>query len=364
VEKSFTTKLGVVVISLQCAWLLSLQMEVAHLKQAVAGSALLEGRARVDVRTQERTRGSEDAAGFSTTALDASDAFSEAVTKVEYSTSSMGYLVMAPNLISNSFMNNLNGARPQGFDHFCMLRRSPYTVERDMTANCMMTISAVHPFTKCFEGPYCDNCAAEYPNAATTCNEATEERPFIFGTWTMGPRSGRGGLSGGWSAYHDGKILKIEGYKVADWQAVVALPRARRVQTDRVLFRGFLKILSGKASIQTDIGCDPDPELTATTSAAATTTNGWLAIHKLVSGSRVTRLGLVAFNLNVYGDDSDQTGPFEMYLALPYMANVVENLGADGQQSVAWVGSVEDQIVEDGLAVWEDDSIHLSNVKV
>jgi len=125
VEKSFTTKLGVVVISLQCAWLLSLQMEVAHLKQAVAGSALLEARARVDVRTQERTRGSEDAAGFSTTALDASDAFSEAVTKVEYSTSSMGYLVMAPNLISNSFMNNLNGARPQGFDHFCMLRRSP-----------------------------------------------------------------------------------------------------------------------------------------------------------------------------------------------------------------------------------------------
>ena len=338
VEKSFSTKLGVVVISLQCVWLLSLQMEVAHLKQAVAGSALLGRRARVEAHTQEQTRGSEHAAGFSKTAHDASDALSEAVTNVQDSTSSLGYLMMAPNLISNSFMNNLNGARPQGFDHFCMLRRSPWTVERDMSANCMMTISAVHPFTKCFEGPYCDNCAAEYPNAATTCDEATEERPFIFGTWNMGPRSGRGGLSDGWNGYPDGKILKIQGYKVADWQAVVALPHARRVQTDQVLFRGFLKILSGKASIQTDIGCDPDPELTAITSAAATTTNGWLAIHKLVSGSRVTHLGLVVFNLNVYGDDDDQTGTFEMYLALPYMANVVEKLGAGGQQSVAWVG--------------------------
>ena len=127
-----------------------------------------------------------------------------------------------------------------------------------------------------------------------------------------------------------------------------------------MLFRGFLKIISGKASIQTDIGYHPDPELTAMTSAAATATNGWLEVHKLVSGSRTTDFasGLV-FSLNVYGDDSDQTGPYEMYLALPYMANVVETLTADGQQSVAWVGSVEDQLVDDGLAAWVHDKIHL-----
>ena len=145
------------------------------------------------------------------------------------------YLMMVPNLISNSFMNNLNGQRPQGFAHFCILRRSPYT----RTTNCVMSILAVHPFTQCFEGPYCDNCAAQYPHAARTCNEATEQRPYIFGTWTMGPRSGRGGLSGCWAGYRDGKILKIQGVQAANWQAVVALPASRRVQTDRVLFRGF-----------------------------------------------------------------------------------------------------------------------------
>ena len=54
VEKSFSTKLGVVVISLQCVWLLSLQMEVAHLKKAAAGSALMCSRARVEAHTQQR----------------------------------------------------------------------------------------------------------------------------------------------------------------------------------------------------------------------------------------------------------------------------------------------------------------------
>jgi len=329
---------GAVVISLQCVWLLSLQLEVAHLKHTAVDAALLQERARVESQGRWPTpvrAGAESAAQ-----------------------SLFTYLMMAPNLISNGFMNNLNGQRPQGFSHLCILRRSPYTSERGGT-NCVMSISAVHPFTQCFEGPYCDNCAAKYPHAARTCNEATEQRPYIFGTWNMGPRSGRGGLSGGWGGHRDGKILKIHGVRAANWQAVVTLPVSRRVQTDRVLFRGFLKIISGKASIQTDIGCDPDPELTAMTSAAATATNGWLEIHKLVSGSRITNLGSdLVFNLNVYGAASDQTGPYEMYLALPYMANVVETL-TDGQQSVAWVGSVEDQLVDDGLAAWAHDKIHL-----
>ena len=96
------------------------------------------------------------------------------------------------------------------------------------------------------------------------------------------------------------------------------------------------------------------------TSAAATATNGWLEMHKLMSGSRTRNFASdLVFSLHVYGDDSDQTGPYEMYLALPYMANVVETLTADGQQSVAWMGSVEDQLVDDGLAAWVHDKIHL-----
>jgi len=68
----------------------------------------------------------------------------------------------------------------------------------------------------------------------------------------------------------------------------------------------------------------------------------------------------VVFKLNVYGEDDDQTGAFEMYLALPYMANVVEKLSTDGQQSVAWVGSVEDQMVDHGFAAWENDRLQLN----
>ena len=207
--KLLHTTPGVVVISLQCVWLLSLQLEVAHLKQTAVDAALLQERVRVESqgRWPSPVRAGPESA----------------------SQSLFTYLMMAPNLISNSFMNNLNGQRPQGFSHFCILRRSPYT----QTTNCVMSISAVHPFTQCFEGPYCDNCAAQYPHPARTCNEATEQRPYIFGTWTMGPRSGRGGLSGGWAGYRDGKILifsRCSSCKLAGCGGLARLPASANGQ--------------------------------------------------------------------------------------------------------------------------------------
>lgn len=169
----------------------------------------------------------------------------------------------------------------------------------------------------------------------------------------MGPRVGRGGLSTGWGSAGDGHILKIIGDIGSNMLGRVEFPRYRRIETRRVLFRAFLKVIKGKASLQTDVGINP--RWTAQTSAAQT--DGWIGIHELLDGDQITSFNSSDdYFFGIYGENTDNTGAFEMYLALPYIANIVEKSHpGDHHQYLAWVGAIEDQLVDEGLALWNND---------
>jgi len=144
-----------------------------------------EKRLRTEARTQELT--AVDRAGSVTTLhnlAEAPDSLSDVVASVGGAPTSFEYLTMGPNLVSNSFMNNLNGQRPHGYYHYCILRRSPWTREYGVTPNCMMSVSAVHPYTQCFEGPLCGPQARGQPRGS--------HHQFLFGCGVQTERVRRG----------------------------------------------------------------------------------------------------------------------------------------------------------------------------
>ena len=71
-------------------------------------------------------------------------------------------------------MNHVNGdGAPNGY------------VTGTYRAGRTINIQAVHPYTKCFEGPYCDITGAQQrwlcpTETAESCEDATESVPFIF----------------------------------------------------------------------------------------------------------------------------------------------------------------------------------------
>lgn len=257
------------------------------------------------------------------------------------------YMLLPPNMIDNSFMHKLNGDKPAGFS------RSTYK------GGGVINIQAVHPYTKCFEGPYCNlpegGCTQ---NQAETCNEATESKPYIFGRYYKGSRASRGGLADGWAGQRDGKILKISGKRDCSDdhnQVRVNFPIEGRILTRKVLFRGFLKIIKGKASLQTDVSSRPRWTREQTEAAQ----DGWLSIHELIAGSHITDLdNQHVFSFNCYGEATGHFGDFEMYLALPYMANIVEK--SDSTTSAHWQESIVDNLIGRNVLKWSGDEISLN----
>ena len=69
-----------------------------------------------------------------------------------------------------------------------------------------VTIEAVSPNTKAFEGPYLPTKPAD---AVDDEKLATGDNPFWFGVYNCGPRMGRGGLANGWGSAGGGNILKV-----------------------------------------------------------------------------------------------------------------------------------------------------------
>ncbi|MBW4586366.1 hypothetical protein G7B40_036040 [Aetokthonos hydrillicola Thurmond2011] len=112
-----------------------------------------------------------------------------------------------------------------------------------------VALEAVHPFTKGFEGPY----VQEQPsNAVGSVEEATEANPFWFGRFNKGSRASRGGLADGWHSIGDGKILKITGDNSGEHTCIL-FPFEQNVLTNKLRFKGWLKITSGK---QVGFGAD------------------------------------------------------------------------------------------------------------
>ena len=66
-------------------------------------------------------------------------------------------------------------------------------------------------------------------------------------------------------------------------------------------------------------------------------------------------------SLEVFGGASNNKGSFEMYLALPYMAIVMEktsDMNNDGtKHKLRWQDSIMDQLVQHGIAKWDSDNM-------
>ena len=72
-------------------------------------------------------------------------------------------------------------------------------------------------------------------------------------SFDKGPRAARGGLTGGWSAHSDGKILKIWGVRNNTHNlnhVYVKFPIEGRMVVNTMYVRMYLKIIRGKAAVQ------------------------------------------------------------------------------------------------------------------
>jgi hypothetical protein len=254
------------------------------------------------------------------------------------------------NMISNSFMSSLVEGKPAGF------QTNKYPSSSSQQSPGEIKIEAAHPYTKGFEGPYCDVSGADLsnvcPQRAVAIDEATEATPWVFGRYDKGERVQRGGLGNGWGGHHDGHILKIVGRRNhgALW---VSFAMEKRSITRRILFRGYIKIIKGKASVQSDIHLAPRWNRSMTEAAP----DGWLAVHELIDISHISDMGFeYALTFGCFGEEepgSTLSGEFEIYLVLPYIANIVES--RDDGHSAHWQASVIDNRVDTGVAAWSMD---------
>merc|ERR1712137_132171 len=119
---------------------------------------------------------------------------------------------VTPNLIRNSLMRHVNSSgTPTGFEI------------NSWRAGGNLEIKAVHPFVHGFEGCYTKN-APGHSVTPEQCATAGKDFPVFYGTYNMGPRLTRGGLSTGWHGISDGNILKLSGTRIDQYEAGINLP--------------------------------------------------------------------------------------------------------------------------------------------
>jgi len=240
------------------------------------------------------------------------------------------YKLLPHNIISNSFMNRLNGNVPIGF-----------TIGSYNAGTSTMQIEAVHPFTKGFEGPYSPSKPA---NAVDNVDDATGSNPYWFGRYWKGPRAARGGLADGWMGRSDGHILKITGRRDASSRSsniYVMFPKEQRVLTARLLFRAWVKITKGAIDFGTDMGVNPQITRVMTETAP----QGWYFINRIFDSTHVTDIGGHAFIFKCLGEEAVHGGDFEIYLALPYLANI------EIDDSPHWSPSILDILSDYGATI-------------
>ena len=179
-------------------------------------------------------------------------------------------------------------------------------------------MSAVHPFTKGFEGPYRGTAPT---NTASSIATATETSPYFFGRYYKGPRASRGGLADGFhslaSAGKRGHLLKV--YKPAgeqnNYKNSVLIP-VEHFKRTRVRLRGYVYVAKGALSF----------DLSAVDSGSQInipSLGEWHFIDEIVGSSEVTR-GYLYLNI-------DHAEECEMYFA---MLNVHAVQGYDSQETL------------------------------
>jgi len=230
------------------------------------------------------------------------NAVNEAKAKIDsFIVGAKGKFPLPDNLVSNSFMIDLEDGKPVGF----------WSIGVD--------IEAVHPFTKGFEGPY----VAEKPtNAVDSPEYATADNPYWYGRYYKGPRISRGGLADGWGGIGNGHILKITAPDIRDksddetpiWRTLW-LPQRKLAHTTQVGFRCYLKIVKGSGvSFGVDAGYDHGRRLPNFISKEKTdeSLQGWHLVDIVVGTSDVVRPLSSNFCIGFPREE------IEVYIALPY----------------------------------------------
>ena len=228
---------------------------------------------------------------------------------------------VAPNLIKNSLMRNVESdGNPAGFQ-VC-----------EWITGGRIECKAVHPFTQGFEGCFSQN---RPPNSVKPSKShlANEQNPVFFGSFYMGPRLSRGGLSTGWNSICDGKILRISGERVDQYETAINLPVVGAGSASMVRFTGWVKCVKGSVMFSAGLPNwdKPEPLISGDRKPGlcrvedcAWSPQGWFHMDDVISISNITHLnGKYSFLLRCFGPlERKGLGEFEIYIALPSAALV------------------------------------------
>ena len=180
-----------------------------------------------------------------------------------------------------------------------------------------VTLEAVHPYTKGFEGCY---EATQPGNAVTDPDLATEAAPLFIGAYDIGPRMIKGGMRSGWGALGRGNILKMTAEADnASPQRQLLFPRKHAGKTDRLGFRCYIKLVIGSwVAFGNHAGWwSREGDLKLTKAEIDAGDQGWLEVDMLQpSIPHQTTLTHGTNNAFCVGFATGEA--VEAYLALPY----------------------------------------------
>jgi hypothetical protein len=217
-----------------------------------------------------------------------------------YVANARGQYPLPQNLVKNAYMDVVDNGVPTGY----------------VAAG--LALSAVHPWTKGFEGPY----THDRPSAAVDDSHlATIDNPYWFGTYTKGPRFPvwGGGLADGWYGLGSGHLLKVTAAAtVPEDTRWLFLPAQRRVYAEAYGFRMWVHIARGSAvGIGSHAGymtSDPGGGIVVTKAECDAQPQGW----KLVEGVVGISAMMTTFG-NGFSIGFSSTEEVEAYIAMPYV---------------------------------------------
>lgn len=182
-----------------------------------------------------------------------------------------------------------------------------------------VTLEAVHPYTKGFEGPY---TATAPSGAASSPDQATEANPYWFGTYNIGSRMQNGGIRNGWGNVSGlaGHIMKITaapgGATTNRYISFARRPAAAR--HSNIGFKCWIKLAQGSRvgfGSHSGFGSNGAMGMIVTKAEADAEQDGWKFVEYLASPTSDGTMNPGNFRF-MMGFDSDET--IEAYMALPY----------------------------------------------
>ncbi len=261
----------------------------------------------------------------------------------------INYQTLGPNLLSNGQMRQLDeNGKPKGYDiHYY----------NKVDAATFGNFTSVSPLFRCFEGRYVDTTAEgffENTPHSTTCDDATQDKPFYFGRYTKGSRLGRGGMVDGWMSSPGGRIGRIQGFKaLASGECVrLGLPINSMMSASDMRIRMWVKITKGSISWSSGV-CGGNSWVTKAKADAAE--DGCFFYDSMMhSSSGITsNWGGSAHqgNLVMKGENADGSGEFDITIGMLHVSQLEWQDTRPGQSSNNWQGSYLDNLASRGIVI-------------